>query len=399
MDPVYDYYVEFRVKVGNIGASNLKEILENTAVWDARYETGGAPSAIQVNVSDDFTSYTMSVVNDDSIGSGDSDVPITKIADDFADGFDASNYGILTKKNADGTISGRWLIPISKDVRYISVESSGITEAYNIYGTSDADEEILKKVNAMTEEEVANAYQATEILTSADLTLKEYESLTLFWNGSVSAELDKDSALTNKGTIQFKVNDVENSVSTFDVKKQSNTVETDVIWLYLDVQKEIALDDAEQSFLVQVDYYPKGATEATETFYTRINCTDAVTDASGTTTGYLGDQLLQCGKRGTYVITELTDWSDTDYSFGSATWQENADATKTSVTGNQVTLTLPETTNTKTGAIPTAVGTDPLTYAPIVTFRNEKSIYAFLSSQAYAENNFSLPEVSGGDAS
>ncbi|MCC8192322.1 MAG: hypothetical protein LIO41_04705 [Ruminococcus sp.] len=174
--------------------------------------------------------------------------------------------------------------------------------------------------------------------------------------------------LTNTATVTL------NDGTTMD----TNEVQTDVTHLYFSVQKEIANDDSEQTFLFEVKYYADGDTSGTadSITYVELNCTS--TSAS---------KILQTDKRGTYVITEITDWSYTDY--------EDVDSSVTvpsdyssyysgSASGDSVTLVIAQ----DGGAFPTALGSlEDGTYMT-ASFENEESIYAYRSGQAYSYNTF-----------
>lgn len=183
----------------------------------------------------------------------------------------------------------------------------------------------------------------------------------------------------------------------------TNETETDVIHLYLKIEKSIATDDPSQSFLYKIERFESAnSTNAIETFYTDLQCTEKVTDKDGNVT-YTGSKIIQTDKRGIYKITEVSDWSDTDYDFDSVSTVDvykmlNTDfSTKTiTINNNTVTVTLPRIMYSNK-AIPTTSGTlksdTKTTTYPILKYVNKDSDYAFISGQAYASNTFKKPII------
>ncbi len=174
--------------------------------------------------------------------------------------------------------------------------------------------------------------------------------------------------LTNTATVTL------NDGTTMD----TNEVQTDVTHLYFSVEKQIESDDSEQTFLFEVKYYADGDTSGTadSITYVELNCTS--TSAS---------KILQTDKRGTYVITEITDWSYTDYEDVTSSVTVPSDYSSYysgSASGDSVTLVIVQ----DGGAFPTALGSlEDGTYMT-ASFENEESIYAYRSGQAYSYNTF-----------
>ncbi|MCD8328909.1 MAG: hypothetical protein LUC25_07445 [Ruminococcus sp.] len=158
----------------------------------------------------------------------------------------------------------------------------------------------------------------------------------------------------------------------------TNEVQTDVTHLYFSVEKKIENDDSEQTFLFEVKYYADGDTSGTadSITYVVLNCTDKS-----------ASKILQTDKRGTYVITEITDWSYTDYEdvSSSVTVPSNYSSYYSgSASGDSVTLVIVG----DGGAFPTALGSlEDGTYMT-ASFENTESIYAYRSGQAYSYNTF-----------
>lgn len=180
--------------------------------------------------------------------------------------------------------------------------------------------------------------------------------------------------------------------------QSTNKVETDVTHLYINVKKKIDNDDPSQTFLFKIerfdskDAYDKDSSSPVETFYTQIHCTTNT-----------GSQLIQADKRGYYKITEITNWSNTDYKSVSVTSVtvsvsnssvsfENASINGTitkSSSGDSIAFAMPRYKYTG-GAFPTILGISDKGYYPTVTFTNKESEYAYLSAQAYAENSITI---------
>ncbi len=182
----------------------------------------------------------------------------------------------------------------------------------------------------------------------------------------------------------------------------TNEVETDVIHLYLDIQKIIEQDDANQSFLYEVKYYNEEPTEGStpsEVYYVDLR-TGETMDSEGNTV-YTGDTFVQIDKRGYVTVEEIDAWSITDYDFKAvtATSAENYISVTLSSIGedkNTPVSSIEEDTNTPVQiaycvdetVLPTSIGLRSAGTYPIVTYTNKPSIYAYLSADAYAGNTF-----------
>jgi uncharacterized repeat protein (TIGR01451 family) len=139
-----------------------------------------------------------------------------------------------------------------------------------------------------------------------------------------------------------------------------------------------------------------------------------------TTTVYTGSRLIQVDERGYYRITEVTDWSATDYDFGEVSSSDVSKENYPSKTywsaGKKQTLllaplqagitiqtvgeektqlpvaefTLPRMMYEASQAFPTSMGSLEKDTYPTVHFVDTESIYAYLSAQAYAQNTFNI---------
>ena len=124
-----------------------------------------------------------------------------------------------------------------------------------------------------------------------------------------------------------------------------------------------------------------------EISYTKINCTTKQTDDN-----YTGSRLLQLDKRGYYRITEVKDWSVSDYVFDTLNF---SDLTAVpgfsgkglhSIQNESVVIQLPRQYNTASLAFPTFLAELQTASYPILKFTNKLNDYAYRTSQAYAEN-------------
>jgi hypothetical protein len=160
-----------------------------------------------------------------------------------------------------------------------------------------------------------------------------------------------------------------------------------VIHLYLNVEKQIPVEDKNQTFLFKIERFDteKDAKSSTvtpkEVFYTEIHCTEEEEGTSGAV--YVGNSLVQLDKRGYYRISEVTDWSKTDYVYSSY-----VSGTKSGTT-QSVVLSIPASMLTPSKAIKTIAGYPNPETCQTIRFVNKESPYAFYSGQAYSENEIS----------
>lgn len=181
---------------------------------------------------------------------------------------------------------------------------------------------------------------------------------------------------------------------------------------YFDIEKTIFMDkymhensDAEQMFLFKVERFDINDTlmnSLQETFYVTLNCTDYVNEdftianSSDDRFSYdsashkvtvggaytfpadirTGKQHICTKQKGIYKITEVTDWSKTDYEF----WEGSnkiKGSTENARTDDAVVLTVNDTNN-----------------IPIACFANSETEYAYLSSQSWAKNSITKNSTS-----
>lgn len=403
----YEYYVQYQVTVDTLAADEVSRLLTNTADWDFRCRNG--------DVSEDFPAANLQELKDTEI------FTLTMRLNESGEttGTDENRtYEIeFEQKNMSETYSNiTFTNSFPSDGFRYTKDSIRIHQWDSVAG--EYPEETVDYANCTTPEEAEEAVADGKIaVICTDTVFTVYglnietadDKYLISFDGTQVPLGKKDAAgeivteISNKASVRYtnaEDNTKANSVAL--TERISNEVATDVTWLYLNIEKNIQADDKEQSFLMQVAYYENDTDAApAEVFYTRVNCTDAVLDTSGNTVGYQGNQILQCGKRGTYVVTEVTDWSNTDYDFDKST---ASDMSLTDSAGNakypsdvmenskaitsgaeSVTIDLPRLFYVS-GAFPTSLGINR-TNVPTAVFYNIESEYAYLSGQSYSENN------------
>ena len=163
--------------------------------------------------------------------------------------------------------------------------------------------------------------------------------------------------------------------------------------------------DTEQTFLFKVERFDINDTSMNslqETFYVTLNCTDyvnenfTIADSSDGKFSYdsashkltvggaytfpadirTGKQHICTKQKGIYKITEVTDWSKTDYEFWKGS-NKIKGSTENARTDGAVVLTVNDTTK-----------------IPIACFANSETEYAYLSSQSWAKNSITKNSTS-----
>ncbi len=194
--------------------------------------------------------------------------------------------------------------------------------------------------------------------------------------------------------------------------------------LYFDIEKTIFVDqyihdsDPTQKFLFRIDRFAPNATVFTDpldSFYVTLNCKDQAetpktlppvtdrfrydADSGEVTVSYLdsesytfpaavwqGTQLVGVTEPGIYLVTEMAGWSETDYDFwdGTNVYRGFAGGGE-KLTGTQTVKMIVTSANSSYKKDSTK------TDRPTACFTNTENEYAFLSSQAFAENRFRVP--------
>lgn len=162
--------------------------------------------------------------------------------------------------------------------------------------------------------------------------------------------------------------------NTKSTDEKSNTVTTDQVHLYFKIQKNITSADVGRSFLFRVDRYNSSTdTSPAETYYVNLS----FDDSDGTSAA----KLLQTDKDGYYVVTEIDDWSETDYVAYSGSDTEIATHSFTLRGTDNLYDFYTANTNASTTDCNTAV------------FSNTLDEYAYSDSQAYIDNKINADKI------
>lgn len=401
-----EYYVEYQVTVDEIGAEETKRLLTNTAAWNFICVNG--------NVTGDYTAGDLETLKNDAIF--DMDVAV----EEGGASSEKRTYTIeFSQKDTENTYQDIEFTNTFPEQGFTLDESENIRlEKYNA-ASGEWEEQPTGGTGqpVITIGRDGNNRAVNFTLQGLNVSVGERYRVSFGGEqallGSMISDTERVEEISNKASVTYVKQSADGTPSDRQgnsiarTERISNEVITDVTHLYLNIEKVIDTEnpDPSQSFLMQIAYYKdeenyESGQEA-ELFYTRINCTEPVTDNEGNTVGYSGSRIVQCGKRGIYVVTELADWSAADYDFdrSEAVHMSLTDSTgaivypsgvrldrqQSSGEGSTVTIRMPELVYEASGAFPTSLGTD-LTDLPTVVFYNNESAYAYLSGQAYAEN-------------
>jgi len=387
----YDYYVEYQVKVNQLDYAEDYVSLANTASWDfismsgdMRTENGELTTG--VTDLDSYLTYT------------NFDMSMEKVDENQTE-YIVSFTQKTNEALSDICFENRFPNGFAyTDDSIIITNSSGKCE-YKMIGTSYSYDDFNNEENENLAIELE--YENNQVIgfkiyikeigenNGYDVSFKGTQSLLQepkeYYNKS---DIDPYQ-IQNKASITYSITEDGEKISygnsITETYRLTNQVSTDVTWLCLNVEKTIQAEDSLQSFLFKIEN-----TDTKEVYYTRVNCT--ISNDDGTL--WSGKQCIKIANRGTYQITEINDWSATDYDFDSADGLSNVviadylsgakDNSKINSSGYTVTVTLP-TVIYKSTAFPTAMGTTEEVF-PVVEFKNNQSYYDYRSSQYYVEN-------------
>jgi len=367
IDYFEQYYVEYAVIIDKIKASEERILLTNTAEWTYLSEmNSGATSDASTTV---------------------------EVGMDMDDEEDVNNSGYYTYTVTFSDLSGCMVTRLRDalpddfviDPTTIKINNTEISETSYTITYYDANENPLSGTcgTDYSESDIASF----TIIYDGGITQSAGNEIILTFYGEQTVTKTEDAEIRNTAGITY-TKDCETTSYTSIVAHGdavTNQVGTDVTHLYLEVEKEIVESDGltvdadstdtEQTFFFLVVYYAEGndpdtATAAESITYVTINC------ENGT-----GSSLLQTDKRGTYIITEVTNWSNTDYDYVSAYLDGEL------ATGDSVTIDYTsdgEYLNSK-GTFVTTLGLVSEDHAT-ATFWNTECLYAYRSGQAYAKN-------------
>ncbi|MCD7741616.1 MAG: hypothetical protein LUI06_05385 [Ruminococcus sp.] len=347
------YYVEFAVTVDQIDADTLTDVLENQANWEYTTtlnsnDTCAPTMTSEVSEDSGKTTYTVTF-------SGLSTFNVTQIKDTLPEGFELTTTSI---KINDTEISNL----LSYTVKYYDSDGKELTGSYS-----------------------ASEIASFSIAYDSGISQNSGE-IKLTFSGTQSANSSEE--VQNITGISFTYSNETYSSVIAKGKDVTNPVVTDVTHLYLNIEKQIESEDPYQTFIFKVEYYKEGNSTTTPDgiSYVNINCTEY----DSTDNYYYGSRFIQTDRRGTYVITEVTDWSFTDYESVEASG-ENANATyedyyNVTTDTNKVTVVLLTDSEDKNAAFLTKLGSlEDGTYTTSV-FENASSDFAYRSGQAYTVN-------------
>jgi hypothetical protein len=205
--------------------------------------------------------------------------------------------------------------------------------------------------------------------------------------------------------VQYYIKDIvpkENYIAYY--ADDTNIVDTKSAWQYLNIKKVIDEQDPDQTFIFKVERYENEESESpTDTFYVDIRCNTADSENSN----YYGEQSLVLGKRGVYKVTEVTDWSSTDYTT-TPTASISEDIKNAKAKDGVATITLPANsvkstafkltdTYSQTNAADTKakaifkLDTDKISTLTFKNVKKEKQVWK--TSQAFALNSIDVAQV------
>jgi uncharacterized repeat protein (TIGR01451 family) len=372
----YDYYVEYAVTVDGDYTDTEKNIT-NTADYTYAFINGDSLTASSDYNNDEYNSaYPNNAAYNSSTAEVTQDGKIKYTVE-----FEAK----------DDKLTGYRVYYISNDIPtgYKLVENS-------------------VEVSGLGDVNITEKTKTFEIKPKTDITI------TVGSKVQVTFEIEKDSdnasvRLENISRLYFGKTGTDNSSilqsAITRVDSVTNEVETDVRWLYLNLEKLVPVDEDEM-------YYPFDSNQAflfklinlsldNRTVYTDLYANKDVTDEKGNVTAYNGSRLLQIVKRGNYSISEDAwvgtnyDLSKTEYSANDIEMQSKALKQDGITTANgedgYASLYLPRAMY-KSTAFPlwATEDKDGSVVYPTVTCTNYRSEYAYLTGVSSVENSFTI---------
>lgn len=396
----YEYYVEYQVTVKDIKATDVKRVLENTATWDFICLNG--------NVTGDDNAHDIETLRNTAIFNLDVDV------EESSGESETRTYSVeFSQKDANSAYKNIVFTNTFPQKGFTLDEDEGITlwklNADGQWEMQPTNGDGRPQINIGRSDNRAVDFTISELNVRQGETYRvQFTGKQVLLGNAVPETGEIIKEISNKASIIYQrekedgtLDDAQGNIVA-KTERISNEVTTDVTHLYLNIEKNIGVEDPAQPFLMQIAYYEDEKDTEPELFYTKVNCTKPIQSADdpNVITGYSGSQIVQCDKRGIYVVTEVTDWSATDYDFdhSAAVHMSLADSTSKLIypdgvkmnrlqspcKENSVTFVFPGLMYAS-GAFPASLGTD-LTVMPTAEFYNGESEYAYLSGQAYSEN-------------
>ena len=371
-----NYYLEYKVTVDDIKATDLSETITNKANYQFINFNG--------DTTDDFNDTNQNAAQANAI-----------VSMDVAHNEDQEAYIVK--------FLGREMDPLKTyTINYYRNEfPENFTfkdNSIEIYDTDNRD--ITNQVDIEYDTDADSKKTGFSIRNKDGqepaIVLSESNEYKVVFKGTATPLTDSSQEIRNKATVTYSEKgegEVAQTKATAIsiVERLTNQTETDVTHLYVDIDKIIPESDPAQTFLFKIERFDKDdMSDTPEISYTKINCTTKQTEDN-----YTGSRLLQLDKRGYYRITEVDDWSNSDYLFDEITCTDISKVSgltdsKTISTQNQsAVIQLPRQYNKDSLAFPTSFGGLQTGSYPILKFTNKLNDYAYRTSQAYAENNIS----------
>ena len=368
-----NYYLEYKVKVDDIKATDLSETITNKANYQFINFNG--------DTTDDFNDTNQNAAQANAIVS--MNVKHNENDQEYVVDFQGNEMDSSKTYTIDS---------------YTNVFPENFTfqeDSVKVYNTSE--EDITNNVKIEYTNDENNKKTSFTIKNKNDeapaIVLEQNKTYQVKFKGTATPLTDSSQEIRNKATVTYSEKgegEVAQTKATAIsiVERLTNQTETDVTHLYVDIDKIIPESDPAQTFLFKIERFDKDdMSDTPEISYTKINCTTKQTEDN-----YTGSRLLQLDKRGYYRITEVDDWSNSDYLFDEITCTDISKVSgltdsKTISTQNQsAVIQLPRQYNKDSLAFPTSFGGLQTGSYPILKFTNKLNDYAYRTSQAYAEN-------------
>lgn len=366
-----NYYLEYKVTVDDIKATDLSETITNKANYQFINFNG--------DTTDDFNDTNQNAAQANAIVS--MNVKHNENDQEYVVDFQGNEMDSSKTYTIDS---------------YTNVFPENFTfqeDSVKVYNTSE--EDITNNVKIEYTNDENNKKTSFTIKNKNDeapaIVLEQNKTYQVKFKGTATPLTDSSQEIRNKATVTYsEKGEVAQTKATAIsiVERLTNQTETDVTHLYVDIDKIIPESDPAQTFLFKIERFDKDdMSDTPEISYTKINCTTKQTEDN-----YTGSRLLQLDKRGYYRITEVDDWSNSDYLFDEITCTDISKVSgltdsKTISTQNQsAVIQLPRQYNKDSLAFPTSFGGLQTGSYPILKFTNKLNDYAYRTSQAYAEN-------------
>ncbi len=186
------------------------------------------------------------------------------------------------------------------------------------------------------------------------------------------------------------------------VDSATNEVVTDVRWLYLNLEKDVPVDEDESDYPFdskQAFVFKLINDSASGAVYTDLYANNVIGE-DGKTKVHSGNKLLQITKRGNYTVSE-EDWAGTNYDLSKTTYSatdinfksddlKTDDITTADGANGNASMYLPRAMYADSTAIPLWAIEDESgnRVYPTVTCTNHRSDYAWLTAEKTVENSF-----------